>query len=227
MIGVGMFKAVIFDWDGTLANTRKAVVHSFQKVLRSAGCGISNEFIERRMGIGTKKTIEEALEECNLNFDDNMVEKLAKEKIRIQANCTNIVDLFDGVTELLKTLQGKIKIALATMSSKKVVDKLLPEKRIEEYFDAVVTADEIVKSKPDPEIFIVSSAKVRVKPEECVVVEDSIFGIRAAKAAKMQCIAVPSGAYSKEELEKENPDMILNSLVETERILSFIFNIQK
>lgn len=218
-----MIKAVIFDWDGSLADTKKVVVQSFQKVLGEAGCRVSDEFIERRMGIGTKKTIIEAFRECHMRLDVSTLEKLAKEKIRIQARLTYIVRLFDGVAELLEALHGRIKIALATMSSRKVVDKLLPEKRIEGYFDVVVTADEIVKPKPDPEVFLVSAAKLGVKPEDCVVVEDSVFGVRAAKAAGMKCIAVSSGAYSREELGKEKPDIIVNALIEKETILYFIF----
>ena len=223
MIGVGMVKAVIFDWDGTLADTKRAVVQSFQKVLGEAGCRVSDEFIERRMGIGTKKTIIEAFGECRMRLDVSTLEKLAKEKIRIQAELTHIVTLLEGATELLEALQGKTKIALATMSSRKVVEKLLPEKKIESYFDVVVTADEIDKPKPDPEVFLVSAAKLGVKPEDCVVVEDSIFGVKAAKAAEMKCIAVSSGVYSREELEEENPDLMIDSLVEKERVLSFVF----
>jgi len=216
-----MIKAVIFDWDGTLADTKKAVVQSFQKVLGEAGCVVSDEFIERRMGIGTKKTIEEAFRECDMRFDDEMLEKLAREKIKIQVSLTEIVDLFEGATELLEELQGRAKIALATMSGRKVVDKILPEKRIKTYFDVVVSADEIVNPKPDPEVFRVSAKKLGVDPKDCVVVEDSVFGVRAAKAAEMKCIAVPSGAYSGEELEQENPDLMINSLTEKERILDF------
>ncbi len=219
-----MIKAVIFDWDGTLADTKKAVVQSFQKVLREAGCVVSDEFIERRMGIGTKKTIEEAFRECDMRFDDEMLEKLAREKIKIQVSLTEIVDLFEGAAELLEKLQGRAKIALATMSGRKVVDKILPEKRIKTYFDVVVSADEIVNPKPDPEVFRVSAKKLGVDPKDCVVVEDSVFGVRAAKAAEMKCIAVPSGAYSGEELEQENPDLMINSLTEKERILDFIFS---
>jgi len=219
-----MIKAVIFDWDGTLADTKKAVVQSFQKVLVEAGCVVSDEFIERRMGIGTKKTIEEAFRECNMRFDDEMLENLAREKIKIQVSLTEIVDLFEGAAELLEELQGRAKIALATMSGRKVVDKILPEKRITTYFDVVVSADEIVNPKPDPEVFRVSAKKLGVDPKDCVVVEDSVFGVRAAKAAEMKCIAVPSGAYSGEELQQENPDLMINSLTEKERILDFIFS---
>jgi HAD superfamily hydrolase (TIGR01509 family) len=218
-----MVKAVIFDWDGTLADTKKAVLRSFQRVLEDVGCRVSDEFIERRIGIGTKKTIIEAFRECHMRLDVSTLENLAEEKIRIQAELADIVSLFDGAVELLKNLQGRTKIALATMSNRKVVDKLLSEKKIRGYFDVVVSADEIVKPKPDPEVFLVSAARLGVKPEDCVVVEDSVFGVRAAKAANMMCVAVSSGAYSMEELQDENPDLMINSVVEKERILNFVF----
>ncbi len=218
-----MAKAVIFDWDGTLADTRKAVVQSFQTVLTEAGCRVSEEFIARRMGIGTKKTIIEAFRECHMRLDVSTLEKLADEKVRIQAGLADIVSLFDGAAELLEALQDKTKIALATMSSRKVVDKLLPAKRITAYFDVVVSADEVAYPKPDPEVFLIAAKKLGVTPEDCVVVEDSVFGVRAAKAANMKCVAVPSGAYSKEELEQEQPDLMIDSLLEKERILKFVF----
>jgi HAD superfamily hydrolase (TIGR01509 family) len=219
-----MAKAVIFDWDGTLADTRKAVVQSFQTVLTEASCRVSDEFIARRMGIGTKKTIIEAFRECNMRLDVSTLEKLADEKVRIQAGLADIVSLFDGATELLESLQDKTKIALATMSSRKVVDKLLPAKRIAKYFAVVVSADEVANPKPDPEVFLMAAKKLGVAPEDCVVVEDSVFGVRAAKAANMKCIAVPSGAYSKEELEQEQPNLMIDSLLEKEKILTFIFS---
>ena len=218
-----MAKAVIFDWDGTLADTRKAVVQSFQKVLEKAGCSVSDEFIERLMGVGTKKTIIEAFRECHMRLDVSTLEKLTEEKIRIQTELTTTVNLFDGVTDLLEALKDKTKVALATMSSRKVIEKILPEKRIRECFGVVVTADDVAKPKPDPTVFLVSAAKLGVKPEDCVVVEDSVFGVRAAKTAKMLCIAVPSGVYSREELQEEKPDLIVSSLAEKDRILRFVF----
>ena len=219
-----MAKAVIFDWDGTLADTRKAVVQSFQKVLEKAGCSVSDEFIERLMGVGTKKTIIEAFRECHMRLDVSTLEKLTEEKIRIQTELTTTVNLFDGVTDLLEALKDKTKVALATMSSRKVIEKILPEKRIRECFGVVVTADDVAKPKPDPTVFLVSAAKLGVKPEDCVVVEDSVFGVRAAKAANMKCITVPSGAYSREELEQEQPDLMIDSLLEREKILKFVFD---
>ena len=218
-----MFKAVIFDWDGTLADTKKAVVVSFRKVLAEVGCVVNDEFIERRIGTGTRKTLEEALEHCRIVLDDETLEALVRRKVRLQAELSKIVDLFEGATALLDALHGRTKIALATMSGRKVIDKLLSEKRIEKYFDVVVTADEVPKPKPDPGIFLVSATKLNVVPRDCVTVEDSVFGVKAAREAGMKCIAIPSGAYTKDELKNENPDLLVDSITEKEKILDFIF----
>ena len=224
IFGIFMVKAVIFDWDGTLADTKRAVVQAFQKVLVEVGCVVTERFIERRIGIGTKKTLEEALKECSIIFNDEMLENLVREKIECQRDLFKTVSLFEGATELLQELQGRTKIALATMSGRKVIDKLLPEKRIEDCFDVVVTADEVSKPKPDPEVFLVSAVKLGIDPEECVVVEDSVFGVRAAKAANMKCIAVPSGAYTREELQEERPDLMIYALTEKDSIMRLIFS---
>ena len=219
-----MVLAVIFDWDGTIADTKKAVIQSFQKVLTKAGCNVTDEFILRLMGIGTKKTIIEAFKKCKKRLDVSALEKLAEEKVTIQADLTNVVRFIDGAIELLELLHGKTKIALATMSSRRVVDKILSEKRIKTYFDVVVTADEVNKPKPNPEIFLSVAKNLGVDQKDCVVIEDSIFGVRASKKAKMKCIAVPSGVYNKKELEQEHPDLVVNSLAEKETVLQFIFN---
>ena len=127
-----MSKAVIFDWDGTLADTKKAVVKSFQQVLMKSGCNINDRTIEKWVGIGTKNTLKNILQECNIKFNDAVLDNLTEEKINIQLKLINLVTLFEGAIELLDELKGKIKIALATMSSRKVVNSILIEKRIRE-----------------------------------------------------------------------------------------------
>ena len=217
-----MFKAVIFDWDGTLADTKKVVVESFQRVLTQIGCIVTDEFLERRIGTGTRKMLEDSLNKCNITFNNKMLEGLAEKKITLQTELSASVTLFEGATSLLDALYGRVKIALATMSSRPVIDKLLSEKKIKKYFKTIVTATEISKPKPHPEIFLLAAAKLNIPPQHCVVIEDSIFGVKASKKAKMKCIAIPSGAYTKKELQKEKPDLLIDSLTQTDKILNFI-----
>jgi len=217
------FKAIIFDWDGTLADTKKAVIESIRKVLLEVECMISDEFIERRIGVGTRRVLEDALRECGITFDEEELEELIQRKISFQTKLTGTVKLFEGTVELLDALHGRVKIALATMGPRRVIDKLLSEKSVRRYFNAVVTAEDVLNPKPDPEIFLRTARKMKLRPEECLVVEDSIFGVKAAKAARMGCVAIPSGAYRGEELRKEDPDLLVKSLSEWERILEFVF----
>jgi len=217
-----MFDAVIFDWDGTLADTTRVVVDSFQKVLKEIGCKVSDEFIARRIGIGTKNTFKEALKKLDITLDDETLDEFVKKKIKIQIELTENVNLFEGTVDLLNSLQNRVKIALATMSNREVINKLLSEKRIRKYFEVILTADEILQPKPNPEVLMECAKKLKCLSEKCVVIEDSVFGVKAAKKAKMKCIAIPSGTHSIEELRYQKPDLIVNSIIEKEKILNYL-----
>jgi beta-phosphoglucomutase len=218
-----MFKAVIFDWDGTLADTRQVVVASFQKALSEVNCKISDEFIELRIGIGSAETFREILRSAKVRFDEALVKRLVKKKIQNEIDMSTGVHLFGGSIDLLMSLQGKVKLGLASMNDREVINHMLKKTNTLRFFDVTVTADDIVNPKPHPEIFLNCTRKLGSKPEKCVVIEDSIFGVEAAKTAKMGCIAVLTGVYSRKLLEKANPDLIVDSLKEKSRILNFIF----
>jgi beta-phosphoglucomutase len=217
-----MFEAVIFDWDGTLADTRQVVVASFQKVLSEIHCTISDEFIERRIGIGAAETFREILRTSRISFNEALIRLLVDKKIQAEIDLSSNVTLFTGATALLASLHGKVKLALASMNNRGVINHMLKVMNMQRFFDVVLTVDEVRNSKPDPEIFLKSALKLGSHPEKCVVVEDSIFGVKAAKAAKMGCIAVLTGVYSQEELKKANPDLVVNSLKQKDEILNFI-----
>ena len=218
-----MFEAVIFDWDGTLADTRQMVVAAFQKVLRGMQCKVSDEFLERRIGVGAAETFREALRISDISFDEVLIKHLLGEKIQAEIDLGSTVTLFAGTIELFTSLQGKVKLALASMNNRDVIDHLLKTLDVRRFFDLVLTADEIQSSKPDPEIFLKTALKLGCRVERCLVVEDSIFGVEAAKAAKMGCIAVLTGVYRRKELEMANPDLIVASVKEQNAILKFIF----
>jgi beta-phosphoglucomutase-like phosphatase (HAD superfamily) len=109
------------------------------------------------------------------------------------------------------------------MNNYSVISHLLKAKDLEKYFSVVLTADSISHSKPNPEIFLKTANKLEAKPECCVVVEDSLFGVKAAKSAKMGCVAVLTGVYSRQELELEKPDLIVQTL-EDKRVATYILH---
>lgn len=207
-----MFEAAIFDWDGTLADTRIPIVVSFHRALKENGLDVATEYIERRIGIGASDTFREILRSQNKPVDEALVKQLVARKSEIQVELAEQVQLFPGAEQLLASLQGKLHVALASMNNRTVIGHLLKVKGLEECFEYVMTCDKVLHSKPDPEIFLKTAAELKVAPEHCVVFEDSIFGVKAAKAAAMSCIAVTTGVYSREELQKEKPDLIVESL---------------
>jgi beta-phosphoglucomutase len=219
-----MFEAVIFDWDGTLAETTNVVVASFHKVLDPLPLTVAEGLIERRTGTSAKEIFLEILRDSGVNFTEKIVKSLVEKRIEAELEMSDQAKLKEGARDLLKSLKGKVKLALASMNNKPVIDRMLTACELRGFFDVVLSADEVRKPKPNPEIFLKCASKLRRQPKQCVVVEDSVFGVRAAKAAKMSCIAVLSGAASKSELEQEHPDIVVASLKEKETILKHIFS---
>jgi len=218
-----MFDAVVFDWDGTLADSRRVVVASFQKALSEVDCEISDTFIEQRIGIGSAETFREILRSSKTTFDEALIKRLVALKVRNEVEMSRGIILFDGALQLLQSLRGKIKLGLASMNDRAVIEHLLKVMSVKRFFSVVVTADDVARSKPDPEIFLKCAGELKSSPERCVVVEDSVFGVEAAKTAKMKCIAVLTGVHSKEMLEKAGPDLIVDSLTEKKEITNFVF----
>lgn len=216
-----MFEAVIFDWDGTLADTRKVIVISFQKALSEINCQVPDEYIERRIGIGAAETFREILRSAKVQFDESLIARLVERKSELEIELTRHVELFEGARELLEALHGRVKIGLASMNNRSVIVHMLKANNIEECFDVFLTAESISHSKPDPEIFLKTASNLKTSPEKSVVVEDSLFGVKAAKSANMGCIAVTTGVYSKQELDREKPDLIVKTLKDPQ-ILGFI-----
>jgi HAD superfamily hydrolase (TIGR01509 family) len=129
-----------------------------------------------------------------------------------------------GAIELLETLrQHKIKVGLASMNSRVVIDALIDAKGLGEYFQTVITANEVKHAKPHPEIFLKCAQQLASLPTKCLVIEDSVFGVKAAKAAGMSCIAVTTGVYSKKELKQETPDITVTSL-KSAKLFKFILS---
>lgn len=107
------------------------------------------------------------------------LESLKKEKIPV----------FRAAIKLIKELRSK-GIKTAVVSSSKNSPYILKKTRINKLFDAEVSGSDITKGKPHPQIFLMAAGKMRVKPKNCVVFEDAILGVRAAKRAKMLCVGI-------------------------------------
>ncbi len=217
-----MFKAVVFDWDGTLAKTKDIILHSFRKALEELQIEIDEKFIKNLLGKSAKEIFFAILKRSGIPFNEKTLNDLVKKRVKAELELSSCIELKEGALDLLASLKGKIKLALASMNNKQVIDRMLNGCGLNTYFDVVLSADEVSKPKPDPEIFLKCASRLGLKSASTVVIEDSKYGVRAAKAANMKCIAVLSGFSKRKELEMEKPDLIVNSIKEKEKILDFV-----
>jgi len=109
----------------------------------------------------------------------------------------------NGVVELLRRLkQMKIKLGIASSSHRRLIEYVLKKLEIASLFESVVGAEDIVNSKPDPEIFLTCARKLHADPKECLVVEDSKLGVEGAKKAGMRCLGYRNPSSGNQDLSK-------------------------
>jgi len=136
-------------------------------------------------------------------------EILGQEDKVYRERVSGISDIF----EVFPRFFFQYKLALASQGHKYNVLAMVEKFDFNKYFDVVLGKQDVNKSKPDPEIFLRAAEKLKVKPEECLVVEDSEKGIIAAKRARMKCIAIPDD-WTKKYNDFSRADLIINDLNE-------------
>jgi len=127
--------------------------------------------------------------------------------------------------DLIMALKRRdIKIAIATSGQRASTDIAIDSLGVRESITAIVTAQDVKNGKPAPDLFLKAAEDMKIAPNECAVVEDSIHGVRAAKSAGMLSIAVATGKTLKSDLKKESPDVLVKNLCELMLHLDGIVN---
>jgi len=193
------YKAVLFDMDGVILDSEPLHVAAFQATLGRFGHeldmnGYEAHFAGKTDEAGFKQYFDFINEKADIPA---IMSKKAKKYIELAKD--QLIP-YAGIVQLIKELSEHVPLALVTGSLRSEVDVALKACGIEGQFSAIVTADDITKSKPDPEGYLKASALLGIYPKDCVVVEDSPSGINAAIAATIDCIAV-TNTHSKEELK--------------------------
>lgn len=213
MINNLVFEAIIFDHDGTLIDTESADLLACQMLYQEFGAVLTVERWAEKM-VGYKGGYDIAFTEL-MQFSQN---GLTKVKLRqrleeLWAITFENVQLMPGVTSLLPQLQAAgYPLAVATASDRAWATRWLMRFELLPYFQLIATSDDVARSKPAPDVFLYTAAQLGVKPERCLVFEDSLPGVSAAKAAGMKVIAVPS--HVTKTLDFSEADGIVTSLEE-------------
>lgn len=193
-------ESVIFDMDGVLFDTERIYLKVWTRVCEKYGYKMTREIYSKVIATGRENVKKVFKQEFG---SDMPIEEMYKEKdYELAKEIEKNVPLKDGAYELLIYLrENNYKIALATSATRDRMERQLNQAKIKYLFDEIVCRDDVKESKPNPEIFIKAAIKLNSNPENCVVIEDSLAGIKAADSGNMKAIHVVDLKEADEEIK--------------------------
>ena len=188
-IDINNIKSIIFDMDGVIFDTELVYLEIWSKVFEKYGYKLQKEVYAEVLGTGRENVKKVFLN----NYGNELpIDKMYREKDEdLEKAVDKGIPLTQGAYEILSYLKNNnYKIALATSASKERALKQLRYADIEKFFDVIVSRDDVKETKPNPDIFLKAAKKLNFNPNECIVIEDSSAGIKAAFNAGMAGIHV-------------------------------------
>lgn len=175
-------KGLIFDCDGTLVDTLPIYRAAYRKILAPYKSSIAEDWFEARKGISAAMTIQSFAEEEGLNLDiQQMLKALHDNFVEGLKNLDELI----AIATIVRQYYKKIPMAVASSGLRHFVVPSLQRVELFQYFDCLVTVEEVKHPKPAPDIFIESAKRIGVHPSDCLVFEDSAEGMEAAHRANM------------------------------------------
>jgi len=212
-------EAVLFDFDGILVDTEPMHYEAFRKVLEPLGIRFTwREYVEIYMGFDDRDAFREAFRAKGTGLDDTNLAKLVAAKSRaFQEGLRNGVNAYPGAVAMIETLHAAgWPLALCSGALRSDIDPILARLGVARCFPVIVAADDVRKSKPDPQSYALAFRRLSetyprllTVPEKSVAVEDTPAGIRSAKGAGLRVLAV-TNSYGAGELS--GADWITDSL---------------
>jgi HAD superfamily hydrolase (TIGR01509 family) len=187
------FEAIIFDHDGTLIDTERADLEACQRLYQECGVEISIEYWAEHI-VGHMGGYELILTELTQRNGHGATRDSLWQRFKeLWAITLENVELMPGVASLVSSLHAAgYPLAIATASDRAWTTRWLTRFNLWPYFQVIATGDDVVNNKPAPDVYLFAAAQLGVEPERCLVFEDSLAGLKAAKAAGMTVVAVPS-----------------------------------
>ncbi len=218
MLNFAGIKALIFDLDGLIADTEYYHNLSIIKIMKEYGVKLNKSYLYKLVGVSTKENFLLLEKDFNIKVDMDSVLRY-REKVYLDIIKHSGIKAFPGFKELINI--GKaygLLLAVGSSSPGPQVSTVLTiltrsvgiKEKPEALFDAIVTGSDVEKVKPFADIYRKTAKELKLRPSQCLVLEDSVAGVTAAKRAKMLCIAVKS-RYSKQQ-DLSRADLTAGSL---------------
>ena len=221
-----MLKAVIFDFDGVIADSEPLHCQAFQQVLKERlSIEITTDHYYRDyLGYTDVDLVENLIRNLELKIGPDEIETLLAEKTVVFEDLARAnSSIIDGVSEFVEMLKNEqIPMAICSGALASDIELMLDGSGFADLFRVIVTADDISKGKPDPEGFLLAVERLNetcgesILPGECVIIEDSHWGLEAAKSAGMVRVAV-ANTYTADELA-ENAEKVVGNLRELDML---------
>jgi beta-phosphoglucomutase-like phosphatase (HAD superfamily) len=183
----GTFDGVIFDWDGTLADTMPLHYRAWCEALAENGAEMPEALFYELGGVPTA----EIARTLNARYGYALpVEATTAAKEAHYETLLPLCRPVERVVALVRAYHGVYPLAVASGGIRRLVVKTLAALGIQDCFDAILTAEDVARAKPEPDLFLAAAERLGVRPERCIVYEDSPLGLEAARRAGMQSVDV-------------------------------------
>ena len=194
-----MISAVIFDLDGVIVSTDNYHYQAWKKIADEENIYFDEEVNNRLRGVSRSDSLEIILERSERKYTEFEKTRLTEAKntyyIKLLESLTAEAILPNVKEVLIKLKTNKIKIAIG--SSSKNAKLILKQIGLIDLFDAISDGNDIKRSKPHPEVFLIAAKRLGIEPTKCAVIEDASAGIEAAKKARMYAIGIGAAKNSK------------------------------
>jgi phosphoglycolate phosphatase len=213
------YKVVMLDFDGTIARTIPASLHASEKMLKMHGYGIDPVQVERNFGLALPEAFRCFANDPNI--DDRTIEQMIVEFNDIYRNeCEPLIELFDGVDVTLDALKrAGVTLLIASNNIRSVLERLTTRLNIAHYFDGIICADDVVNTKPAPDIALLALERYNVKGNEALVVGDSTYDMDMGRGADCHLCGVSFGSHTPEMLRDKGAHYVIDHYSELRKIV--------
>ena len=205
-----MIDAIVFDLDGVIVDSEELWDEVREDLARERGGNWSEQAQADMMGMSSTEWsrymhdvigLPEEPEEISREVVERMLERYAER-----------LPLIDGAVAAVKKLAANWRLAVASSSNRRLIDRVLEVSGLASFFKVTVSSEEVARGKPAPDVYLEAARRLGVEPTRCVAIEDSASGIRSAHAAGMHVVAIPNRAFPPPADVLAHAEIVLDSI---------------